>query len=353
MPQDNQHVGGAVGRSPVCSVTEFSGYAAEVLRIRNTNRAKPESMEYLLWRYAYTSDLPAPRVFWLTVGEQRIGMASAIFRSYRSNGQPLRVAVIGDISLDAAWRNRGLGKCLLQFMSEKLAQEFPDAVGFVIPTAKAQKSLERCGWLLAGTLTPFVCVLDPTRYVLKAISSSSIARLVATLSRACLNLLCSVSGTSGVLEIYDRLPEGLSELLEKYRLAACVRTEIDEAYLRWRYVEHPHFRFRFALLRRNDSPKALIVFEETAEPGVCSVYDVITTTSSDARGLFAQFVRRGLNAEGLESIRVLLSPRSPMRRALRLNGFISRAGVATYQLSGRRAQSLASAWQVSFGDKDV
>src|SRR5439155_3477843 len=100
-----------------CTVTGFGGFEQEILRLRNSNRGTPETSEYLRWRYEVAPDTAEPCVFWLfdSAGE-RIGMAAAIFRWYRINGVRVQVAVIGDISVESKWRNRGFGQVLLRYL---------------------------------------------------------------------------------------------------------------------------------------------------------------------------------------------------------------------------------------------
>jgi hypothetical protein len=58
-------------------VTGFDGFEEEILRLHNTNGNRPETLEYLKWRYQYVPDAPQPRVFWLLSPEgHRVGMAS-------------------------------------------------------------------------------------------------------------------------------------------------------------------------------------------------------------------------------------------------------------------------------------
>src|SRR5690242_4981945 len=69
-----------------CEVTCFHGFEDEILRLRNANRERAETLEYLFWRYQFTADAPEPRIFWLlSPDRERVGMAAVIFRPYRVN----------------------------------------------------------------------------------------------------------------------------------------------------------------------------------------------------------------------------------------------------------------------------
>ena len=79
-------------------------------------------------------------------------------------GVRVQVAVIGDISVESKWRNRGFGQVLLRYLTEYLQTYYPRSPALVIPTESARRALERVGWTAAGTLVPSVYVLDPSRH---------------------------------------------------------------------------------------------------------------------------------------------------------------------------------------------
>ena len=48
-----------------CEVTGFAGFEQQILRLRNSNRDNPETLEYLRWRYESAPQDPPPCIFWL------------------------------------------------------------------------------------------------------------------------------------------------------------------------------------------------------------------------------------------------------------------------------------------------
>ena len=92
-------------------------------------------------------------------------MAAAIFRPYHLDGVRTPVAVIGDISVDARYRGRGLGQMLLRYMTDFLDAHFPAGLALVIPTDSARRALARVGWSTAGELASNVYVLDAAPYL--------------------------------------------------------------------------------------------------------------------------------------------------------------------------------------------
>jgi GNAT superfamily N-acetyltransferase len=338
-----------------CAVTGFAGMEPEILRLRNTNRDTSETAAYLSWRYQSAADAPPPCVYWLLTDEgERIGMAAAIFRPYWVQGRLTQVAVIGDISLDTRWRGRGLGQKLLQFMTQHLDANFPGHPALVIPTESARRALAACGWTVAGTLAPWVCVVDAADYLRPFTRSASLARVLArgvrALSRAFVGRHVPLGGTLRVSDLPDATigPQARAQAAQ-----GIVTRDLDVQVLGWRYTRHPHTAFRFATFSRAGVARAFLAFEESTHPGTCAVYDLWATSGADARALLALFVRRALTAAQLTSVRVLLDERHPWRAELRRLGFIARPVEAVFQVHSSDGSAARLAWQLSQGDKDT
>jgi GNAT superfamily N-acetyltransferase len=338
-----------------CAVSGFAGMEQEILRLRNTNRDNTESAAYLKWRYQSTPGAPAPCVYWLlSAAGERIGMAAAIFRPYWVQGALVPVAVIGDISLDVRWRGQGLGQQLLRFMTQHLDDNFPAHPALVIPTESARRALERCGWVTAGSLAPWVYVVDAADYLRPYARSTLLARALARGLRAGARAFVGRHVPhDGTLQVSD-LPDTSVAAAARARAAAGVATrDLDAQVLGWRYTRHPHTAFRFATLSRAGVARAFLAFEESTHPGICAIYDLWATSAADARALLALFMRRALTAAQLKSVRVLLDERHPWRAELRRLGFIARPVEAVFQVHSRDGSAARLDWQLSQGDKDT
>ena len=338
-----------------CEVTGFAGMEPEILRLRNSNRENSETATYLKWRYESVPDAPPPCVYWLvTPAGERIGMAAVIFRPYWVQGALTQVAVIGDISVDARWRRQGLGQQLLRFMTEHLDENFPAQPALVIPTESARRSLEHCGWTTAGSLVPWVCVVDAADYLQPFTRSASLARVLARavrmVSRAFVTRHVPLGGT---LQVSD-LPDATISARSRAQAAGDVATrDLNAQVLGWRYTRHPRTAFRFATLSRAGVARAFLAFEESTHPGTCVVYDLWAASAADARALMALFMRRALTAAQLTSVRVLLDEHHPWRAELRRLGFIARPAEAVFQVHSRDGRAARLAWHISQGDKDT
>jgi GNAT superfamily N-acetyltransferase len=338
-----------------CVVTGFEGMEQEILRLRNTNRDTSETAAYLSWRYQSAADCPPPCVYWLlTDAGERIGMAAAIFRPYLVKGRLTQVAVIGDISLDARWRGRGLGQKLLQFMTQHLDASFPGQPALVIPTESARRALAACGWSTAGSLAPWVCVVDAADYLRPFTRSAALARLLArgvrVVSRAFVSRHVPLGGT---LKVSDLPDASIGPQARAQAATGIVTRDLDAQLLGWRYTRHPHTAFRFATFSRAGVARAFLAFEESTHPGTCAVYDLWALSAADARALLALFMRRALTAAQLTSVRVLLDERHPWRAELRRLGFIARPVEAVFQVHSSDGSAAHLTWQISQGDKDT
>lgn len=337
-----------------CKVTGFEGFQEEILRLRNANRERTQTLEYLNWRYRSAADAPGPCVFWLfQAAGERVGMASAIFRPYRIDDERVFVAVIGDISLDTRLRGRGLGQVLLRFMTQYLDEHFPGQPAFVIPTEAARRALASVGWVASGTLVPYVCVLDAVPYLRATLHSESFAAAAAKCLQNTVRALARRRARrDGALFLSSACEESDPDLAgaRPPQLDAVRDLRPDE--LSWRYAQHPHARFVFGRYYRADTLRGFVVFEDDAETQTCSIYDLTATDPTDLRPMLALLVLRGLAAE-LTSVRIVLSDRHPATTSLRGLGFVARRSDSLFQVHSSDGSAERAVWCITQGDKDT
>lgn len=337
-----------------CEVTGFRGLEAQVLELRNTNRGTPETLQYLNWRYGTSADMPPPRLYWLLSPQAaRIGMAAAIFRPYWVEGRRQAVAVVGDISIDARWRGRGLGARLLEVMTRDLEAHFPSVPALVIPTQSARRALAHSGWIDAGQLQEWVCVLDGARFVQRFLGSAAARRVGATVRAAVGWWLRRFVPAQGRLEIQRVASSALKGLPAPVAPPACVLRELSTANLEWRYQSHPHCAFRFASLSSAGRKRALLVFEQDSVPGSVVIYELHATDAAQRRALLASFVEWARQQPQLKSVRMQLAAAHPLRADLRALGFLRRRGHAVFQLHATDQRLLTFTWLITQGDKET
>jgi GNAT superfamily N-acetyltransferase len=337
------------------AVTSSQGFEREILRLRNANRDRAETSQYVNWRYQHLAGAPPPQVFWLLAPQgERIGMASVVFRPYWLNGARVQTAVVGDISLDVRWRGQGLGRLLLQEMTAYLDQHFPQHPGFVIPTEAARHALARAGWTAPGTLVPHVYVVDVTRYVGAIIRSAWLTALIARPLRWLARTLARLRAPrDAALILTDAPGEALQEFLRSVAPSEGAVHDLGAQTLRWRYQQHPNTHFVFATYTRGAEVRGFLVFEETSLEGVCHVYDLAARAPADMRAMLALLILRSLDTPGMITVRMLTDDRHPARRTLRALGFSARRADAVYQVYSRDGSAERCAWHVTQGDKDT
>jgi GNAT superfamily N-acetyltransferase len=337
-----------------CTVTAFGGSEARILSLRNANRERPETLEYLRWRYERVPGCPESCVYWLLSGAECIGMASAIFRPYYLDGRREPVAVIGDISLDARWRGRGLGRTLLRFMTTHLEQHYPAHAALVIPTESARRALEACGWRTAGTLSPLVYVLEPATYLNPLVRSAALARVLGASIRSWgKGWVSRYAPRRGSLHLSDDLPELPDPPPGQKTPQGIAVRDLSAPLLEWRYARHPHTRFTFACLQVGGAVKALLVFEDRTLDGCCTIYDLLAETAEDLRGLLALFILQMLCSGRFTTLRAALDADHPARSCLRRLGFVGRPDDAVFQVHSASSVAEGLQWRISQGDKDT
>ena len=338
-----------------CVVTGYPGHEEEVLALRNANREHEETRQYLDWRYASTGGGPEPKVFWLLSQDgARVGMAAVIFRPYWVSGAFANVAVVGDISVDAALRGRGLGQLLLRFMTQYLDEQLPGTAALVIPTEAARRSLAAVGWKTVGNLVPYVFPVNLTGYIRAFVPSHSLAALLAgplaSLAhwRAARHVLPDRTLTVSA-EIDDCL---LRFWAARPRPPGATR-DLGPESLRWRYLNHPRSRFEIAALTSSAALVGSMIFERSEADRAVWIYDLAAASEADLACMLALYVMDELVRADPKSVRVLLSERHPYARCLRRVGFIARRPTAVYQVHSRSAVAERLTWSVTLGDKDT
>ncbi len=258
-------------------VSGYSGFEETILRMRNLNRDNPKTRQYFNWRYENSDASYEPKVFWLmSASGEAIGMASLIFRLYWVNNQPCRLAVLGDISLDASCRGKGLGRKLLQFVSQYIGEHLPDHFGLVIPTETARKSLASIGWITEGMLIPYVFLLDPKDKFTRLLRSKWLAKCASRVFHDMVFRLVRKYSKIGYSIQIVREPDESFELFWKGFLKDnFIISDKGIKTLLWRYVDHPQHQFFFAKLMRGDWLTGYLIYEYSKENQACSIYDVI------------------------------------------------------------------------------
>lgn len=341
----------------VFSISGFSGFEAEVLRLRNANRPVAQSPEYLDWRYSGAKRTREPKVFWIRDRNGRaVGMASLIFRHFWMGDALREIAVLGDISLDADLRGGGLGRSLLKFMSDELQRNDPDCLAFVMPNRAAQKVLASIGWSTVEKLIPYVFVLNPELKLRRLLRSPWLAK---TIARPMGRLMTGAAGLRRKrgysLDVNGELDGSFETLWRKLDKADIVLSDRGVGALTWRYARHPHCAFRFGKLDRHGNLAGYLVYELAQTTRECTIYDLILLERKDLGCMLALLAEHMAGQGDIDSIRLLFNERHPYRTELWKLGYLAREEAGVFQLLKPETQAVsgASTWFLTYGDKDI
>jgi GNAT superfamily N-acetyltransferase len=339
------------------TVTGYAGFQSEILRLRNANRSLARTARYLDWRYAGSNGAPEPKVYWMNDGAGRCsGMAAVIFRAFWIDNEPQHAAILGDISLDAELRGRGLGRSLLRFVAEDLDRHHPDCLAFVIPNGEAQRSLTSAGWASGGKLIPYVFMLNPEDKLRRVLRSARLARQIARPAAMLMTGVARLHRRQGYsLDLSGGLDDSLDAIWRRFDRKRLVLSDRSVATLNWRYASHPQAAFKFATLHRRGQPAGYLVYEFAEGGGECSVYDLLLPEPGDLGCMLALFASYLADQGGVDALRLLLNDEHPYRKQLWKLGFVARAPSGVFQLYGRNAQARleGSRWFLTQGDKDI
>ena len=312
--------------------TGYVEHAEEILALRNANRDVAQSRAFLDWRYSSSPGAPSPKVFWLRQPDGRaVGMAAAIFRAFRVLGGLKYVGVVGDISLDTSLRGHGLGRTLLEFMTQELVRDDPDGLYCVIPNEAARKILVALGWRTLDGLVSHVLPLDPKRKVHRLLGAHPRSDMVAR----------AAGDISAWLALRQRRPgywlqalaapgEALARFWEDFDKSGRVMGERGIEALTWRYVNHPNHGFQLSAFYRHDSIRGYVVHRVSEADNECSIQDFLLQDDADVGCMLGLVVNTIRETRRVETIRILVNRANPCRHKLWQMGFFPRDMSATF-----------------------
>lgn len=319
------------------SIVGYDAGAADLLAIRNANRETPRDTGYFDWRYR---GQPAAHPPVVVLAEhwsgERIGALSMIPRDYLVDGARCSLGVLGDLSVSAPWRGRGLAGRMLRYAAESdVARGW--AASVVLTDEAAAGSLERSGWRTVTRLR---------RYAATALSHR-LAGLAAVFGAQTTPLTWEVTDT------FDRRFDEFWHALDKTDAIIASRTAND---LAWRYGRHPIDRYQ-CWIARQDALVGYVIFRLDGRR--VAIDDLLCRDGErGAARLLRQFMPWAQSEAGVASWSIRVNERHRVTRALSRCGFFPRRDALRLMVhpleDGRAARLLTpAAWWLTAGDKDV
>lgn len=348
-------------RKPVSDAITFStspyrGHEQEILEVRNRNRISQQTRAHLDWRYEGEQNEIPSVTFWLRDEQGKAaGMASLIFRPYCIDGEKKNFAVLGDISVDKAFRGTGLSTKLFHFINAYI-EENKLTCGFVLPNQVAQKGLSSSGWQTVGKIIPMVCVVNPGKKLQKIFKLNSLSKVASKMLRAMLYRKVSrqIDPSISMSQSSDFDSE-FNFFWQQLPKAKMVFRDRSAASLQWRYKRQPGAQYSIHKFFRGSQFVGYIVTSISSHDGLCLVSDFLVAEIELAQPCMALFLKQAMRNPEIETVRVVLNEKNIYVASLDQVGFFKRDPASVFQVYKPQEPLIADvdAWFTMAGDKDA
>ncbi len=346
------------------SVSGYEGHEAEVLDLRNRNRAAPCAGSYMDWRYRGEEGAYDPLIYWAHSDEgEPVGMAGVIFRPYWIGDERRYFAVLGDVSLDEGLRGKGIGKRMLEYMTQHLRATHGQTVNgrdgvaccFVIPTETLGSCLLSCGWEDSQAFVWYLWVIDPTYKLEEWIGAKALPPLVREIPRKITGLRIGAGkGPELDAEPVGQVDEAFDRFWNELAKDDLILRDRCAASLRWRYETHPDRPYEFRKIMQKGTMVGYVVCDRD-EHGNCWVNDLLALRTELVPSVVRAFLREEWKNGRTRVVRLKLSRNHPYESELLRCGFLRRSYQDSYQVCwlGGNAAKGGKNWFLSSGDKDT
>ncbi len=276
------------------------------------------------------------------------------------DGKRVPVRFTHDLLVDPDYRGQGLAKLVVD-NARSLGDFFPGGMWMTDPCYKIHLA---CGFDDVAALTTYTLPLDVASFVAQkelppakrviARVGLSLTRL-RTLARA--NRVLARGGDD--VKAIDRFDPALDATWARLGATYHITLARDAAWLNWRYADHPHLAYRFAIASKDGAPAGFIVWRASSTGERRAVIADFLVANGDV-ATFERLLSHailGASAAGCHSLSVLTT-QSWAAREIRAFGFFPRAARNTWVIAGWQnripKESLADhdRWHVVLGDSD-
>ncbi|HYA27261.1 MAG TPA: GNAT family N-acetyltransferase [Acidobacteriota bacterium] len=336
------------------SVTPYSGYENDVLRLRNSNRTKPQTLDYLNWRYLHEPSPHPPIIFWAYCDGACVGMASIIFRPYWIIGTLHYAAILGDISVNENMRGKGIGRNLLQHITAHIKKHSYHC-SFVIPNEPIKKSLLAEGWIIPESFVWYVWTVDPHLKIKKYVKVEFIATLLDKLYRVINWIKLKKINTSHFSSFRsDFFDDSFESFWQEFPKTQLIIRDRGLTSLQWRYQHHPNIKYKIMKFEYEEKFIGYIIYEYESN-NTCYITDILTLDRKFIKQITKLFIHEISQSGYIQSIRYKLNEGHPYGVVLEEMGFRRRKESDVFQalFSSPSPLSERHIWYVSRGDKDT
>lgn len=276
------------------------------------------------------------------------------------NGERVAVRFTHDLLVDPDYRGQGLAKLVVD-NARSLGDFFPGGMWMTDPCYKIHLA---CGFDDVTALTTHTLALDVASFVAQKqlpTAKRLVARAGLSLTRARTlahaNRVLARAGDS--VQVIDRFDGALDATWARLGASYRITLARDAAYLNWRYADHPHLGYRFAIASKNGDAAGFVVWR----PSSVGEKRAVVTDFLVAKGDVATFERL-LSHVIVQASRAqchslsIVTTQAWASRTLRSFGFYPRAARNTWVIAGWQnrvpKEWLADhdPWHVVLGDSD-
>jgi len=194
-------------------------------------------------------------------GDRVAGSLGYMPADFWIRGERVPVRFTHDLLVDPDYRGQGLAKLVVD-NARALGDFFPGGMWMTDPCYKIHLG---CGFDDAAALTTYTLALDAMSFVAQKEMSAAkalVARLGLTLTRlrsvARANRALARAGNA--MQAIDRFDPALDATWAHLGASYDITLARDAAFLNWRYAEHPHLTYRFAIARKNGVAAGFVVW---------------------------------------------------------------------------------------------
>ncbi len=293
-------------------------------------------------------------------GDRVAGSLGYMPADFWIKGDRVAVRFTHDLLVDPDYRGQGLAKLVVD-NARALGDFFPGGMWMTDPCYKIHLA---CGFDDAAPLTTYTLALDATSFVaqkqlsapkrLAALAALTVTRF-RSLARA-KRVLASAGDSVRTIERFDASHDATWQRLGATYSITLAR---DAALLNWRYADHPHLEYRFAVASRSGEPAGFVVWRPSKRGEKRAVLVDFLVANGDVATFERLLSHVIVNsaALGCHSLSVLTT-QSWAERTVRSFGFFPRGSRNTWVIAGWQQRmpkewlTDPDAWHVVMSDSD-
>jgi len=324
-----------------------------VSAFRNSQREAQRDLAYFEWRYA---GRPNGRAAHVTMGFDETGTAvaaaSLIPHEFSVAGVVCLAGMVGDVSVAASMRGRGVAAALLaELLGAALARGL--AACFVLPNQELTGSLTRAGFQTVGEIRRAIRLLSVQQRLRTRFGM--LGGLAGSLLDVALNASDALSGdathgkyTVAMPQDFDSSYDSLWDRLPKANTGLALR---NRSYLQWRFRNKPGAPYRIFELRRGAELAGYVIHH--TEERVALVDDFLAEDAAAAQALGKAFAAAARGAAWGDAIQVRYVEQPDLPSPWRGGRYVMRADVQRVMWATAPGLPAPRHWFVTPADKDV